>query len=257
MKKTSTFSLIGILTSIILIVGNVQAEGVANTPISADQAFDAYANQVDPESGESANVIIVDVRTAAEYFWVGTPAEVKSIVPKFGDEIKPYQGKVKLRLGGRFLKFKVENDGHLRPVFLPVSQVDAIKTSPIADHIPLKTWDEERCSLDDDNTDFFRDQLEALAGEDTVIILMCRSGKRSNFKDFAREDFKAVYEIDQPDGTDGRGGFEGTNYSSVYNGYRGFPGRFTRKQESPSVSWADSGLPIHIGAKPCDSATAE
>jgi hypothetical protein len=159
-----------------------------------------------------------------------------------------------MRLGSRYLKFKVENDGRLHPVFLPVSRVDAIVTAPIAYHVPFKIWDEASCSLVD-NPDF-ADQMNALAknGEQDagfdIVILMCRSGKRSNTRAFATENFAAVYEIDQPDGTDGRGGFEGTNYQNVFNGYRGFPGRNTRNQETPSVSWVDAGLPIHIGGRP-------
>ncbi|HSP91961.1 MAG TPA: hypothetical protein VLN08_13685, partial [Vicinamibacterales bacterium] len=62
--------------------------------------------------------------------------------------------------------------------------------------------------------------------------------------------FDAVYEIDQPDKTTGYGGFEGSNYDSVFNGYRGFPGRDTWTQIHPSVSWKDAGLPIKIGADP-------
>jgi hypothetical protein len=46
------------------------------------------------------------------------------------------------------------------------------------------------------------------------------------------------------DGKSGRGGFEDSSYSNVYNGYRGFPERLTEIQEHPSVSWKDAGLPI-------------
>jgi rhodanese-related sulfurtransferase len=236
-----------------LVIGNAQAED--NIPITADQAFDAYANQIDPLSGELARVAIVDVRTTAEYFWKGTAAQVESIDIS-GEEkiITPYNGKVRLRLGGRFLKFNVEKGERLRPVFLPVSRVNAIKTEAIALNIPYKVWDETGCSLVP-NPDF-ADQMNALAdsggpeGGFDILILMCRSGIRSNTRDFATENFTAVYEIDRPDGKDGRGGFEGTSYSSVFNGYRGFPGRYTRNQDHPSVSWADSGLPIHIGGCP-------
>ena len=241
------------LIIVMLAVGNAKAED-ANIPITADQAFDAYANQTDPLTGESASVAIVDVRTTAEYFWLGTTAQVDSIVTKSGKEFLPHNGKVKMRLGSRYLKFKVEKNGRLRPIFLPVRQVDAIVTAPIAYHVPYKIWDEASASLVPNP--YFADQMNALAKEDEpaggfdILILMCRSGKRSNTRAFATENFAAVYEIDQPDGTDGRGGFEGTNYHSVYNGYRGFPGRNTRNQESPSMSWADTGLPIHIGGRP-------
>lgn len=253
MKNILKFWSLTILMIAMLVTGNAQAED-ANIPITADQAFDAYANQTDPLTGESASVAIVDVRTTAEYFWLGATAQVDSIVTKSGIEFLPYHGKVKMRLGSRFLKFKVENAGRLRPVFLPVSRVDAIVTAPIAYHVPYKIWDEASASLVLNHD--FAGQMNALANNGEpgsgfdIVILMCRSGKRSNTRAFATEKFAAVYEIDQPDGTDGRGGFEGTNYHSVFNGYRGFPGRNTRNQETPSVSWADTGLPIHIGGHP-------
>ena len=62
MKKILKFCSLIILMTAILVVGNAQAEDV-NIPITADQAFDAYANQTDPLTGESASVAIVDVRT--------------------------------------------------------------------------------------------------------------------------------------------------------------------------------------------------
>ena len=253
MKKILKFCSLIILMTAILVVGNAQAEDV-NIPITADQAFDAYANQTDPLTGESASVAIVDVRTTAEYFWLGTTARVDGIVTKSGKEFWPYNGKVKMRLGSRFLKFKVERGERLRPVFLPVSRVESIATAPIAYHVPYKIWDEASASLAL-NLDF-ADQMNALANNGEpgsgfdILILMCRSGKCSNTRVFETGYFAAVYEIDQPDGTDGRGGFEGTNYSNIFNGYRGFPGRNTRNQETPSVSWADAGLPIHIGGRP-------
>ena len=248
MKKTHIFTLMGMLMFSLLVLGNLQAQEEENIPITADQAFDAYADQVDPLTGEEANVAIVDVRSAAEYYWLGAPAQVDSIVTISGEEFLPYKGKVKMRLGGRFLKFKVEHGRRLRSVFLPVSKVDSIETAPIAYHVPFKIWDEKSCSMTP-NADFY-DQMNALAHNFDIVILMCRSGGRSNTRDFATENFAAVYEIDQSDEKGGRGGFEGTTYSKVYNGYRGFPGRHTRNQESPSVSWADAGLPIQIGGPP-------
>lgn len=250
MKKNIKLVSIGILMVFMLVIGNAQAnedDVKKNIPITADEAFDAYAEQVDPLSGDTATVIIVDVRTRAEHRWVGAPAEVDSIITKTGKEFLPHNGKVKLRMGGRYLKFQVEKGNRLHPVFLPVNRVESTVQRVIAYNIPLKTWDEESCSLID-NPDFI-DQMNKLVKLDeynngVVLILMCRSGIRSNTTIFDTGLFKEVYEIDQPDGTDGRGGFEGTSYNNVYNGYRGFPGRHTRNQESPSVSWTDTGLPI-------------
>lgn len=251
MKQKLSISYLLILFTAILVISNSAAADV-NTPISADQAFDAYANQVDPISGEPAAVAIVDVRTKAEYFWLGTPAMVTSIVTQSGKELLPHNGKVNMRFGGRYLKFKVQRGKRLRRVFLSVNRVESIDTEPISYHVPYKVWDEDGGSLIA-NRDF-AGQMNALAKNEKngtgydVVILMCRSGKRSNTRAFATEKFSAVYEVDN--GADGRGGFEGTSYNGVYNGFRGYPGRNTRYQESESVSWADAGLPIHIGDNP-------
>ena len=216
----------------------------APTPITAEQAFDAYANQEDPATGYSANVAIVDVRTTAEYYWVGTCAQVDTIIKMNEDEITPDNGKVILRANSRILEFEVDGE----PSALNVKHVEKIKTSAIAGHIPYMTWDDENCEKVD--TDDFAGDIAALADEGIqVIILMCRSGKRTSgcLECFDADLFDAVYEIDQPDGKDGRGGFQGTSYGDAYNGFRGFPGRKTSFQEHESVSWSDAGLPIHIG----------
>ena len=219
-------------------------------PISAEQAFDAYAEQKDPLSGKDAKVAIVDVRTASEYYWVGTCAQVTKIIKTNGDEIIPYNGKVVLlgRIG--YLKFKVRKNG--RTKFIPVKYVEEIETTPIAINIPYKTWNDETATKP--FNDYFSEEIEALAGEYDVIIMMCRSGKRSSLPSDASKFnfnlFNAVYEIDQPDGTNARGGFQGTSYSDSYNGYRGYPGRRTYYKEHNSVSWSDAGLPCHIGWEP-------
>ena len=215
-------------------------------PITAEQAFDAYANQEDPVTGWPANVAIVDVRTTAEYYWVGTCAQVDTILTTKGKEFTPDNGKVILKANSRILKFNVDGE----PRALHVKHVDEIETSAIARHIPYMIWDDENCEKELNEN--FDEEIEALADEGIqVIILMCRSGKRTNGCSacacFNTDLFDAVYEIDQPDGKDGRGGFQGTSYGDAYNGFRGFPGRKTSFQEHESVSWIDTGLPIHIG----------
>jgi hypothetical protein len=57
---------------------------VEPVPITADEAFDAAATGTDPLTGETAKVALVDVRSRAEYFWVGAPAKVLEIVLKGG-----------------------------------------------------------------------------------------------------------------------------------------------------------------------------
>ena len=240
-KMVRIFTLV--FTVSMFATGIVYANGAVS--ITAEQAFDAYANQEDPVTGDPANVAIVDVRTTAEYHWVGTCAQVDTIITKNDKEIIPDKGKVILRANSRILEFEVDGE----PSALNVKHVDEIETSAIATHIPYMTWDDEGCKKVD-NGDFAGD-IAALADEEgiQVIILMCRSGKRTSacMEDIEDISFEAVYEIDQPDGKNGRGGFQGTSYGDAYNGFRGFPGKETSFQEYESVSWSDAGLPIHIG----------
>ena len=241
-KMVRIFTLV--FTVSMFATGIVYANGAV--PITAEQAFDAYANQEDPATGYSANVAIVDVRTTAEYHWVGTCAQVDKIITMNEDEITPDNGKVILKANSSDLEFDVDGD----PTTLNVEYVDKIVTSPIARHIPYKTWKDKKCEpvL---NKKFAKD-IETLADEGIdIVIMMCRSGKRTSDAGFDFSLFDAVYEIDQ-DGKNGRGGFQGTSYGDTYNGFRGFSGRKTSFQEHESVSWSDAGLPIHIGSCPCE-----
>jgi rhodanese-related sulfurtransferase len=190
---------------------------------------------------------LIDVRTTAEYYWVGACGKVESILTTSDREFIPYEGKVTLK-GGDTLVFKVASRRHLRWMRLPIKKVKSIVSADISIHIPTHIWDEAGCTKFA-NPDFAA-QIESLSADYDSIILMCRSGKRSNTRAFDTSLFSAIYEIDQPDGTDGYGGFQGTSYSDVYNGYRGYPGRKTRHQSTKSASWSDAGLPIHTGWTP-------
>jgi hypothetical protein len=216
-------------------------------PVTAEQAFDAAVNQIDPLTGDPVNVVFVDARTRAEWFWVGTVAQVTRIELKNGQEFTPDMGKVKLVHEGRLLAFEV--DGRHRAK-LPVRAVEDLDLEPMAYWVPYKIWSSEDGSFTL-NEDFTAD-VESLAvpGERNVVIFFCRSGGRTNTcgVELNTELFETQYEIDQPDGKSGRGGMEGSTYGNVFNGYRGFPERFTFSQEHESVSWKDTGLPIVIGA---------
>jgi hypothetical protein len=123
--------------------------------------------------------------------------------------------------------------------------------SPIAINIPFQLWDEDTGTLAL-NFDFAA-EVDALEKEGfNVLIFFCRSGQRSEdcLWGFDATLFDAIYEIDQPDGRSGRGGFEGNSYSNVYNGYRGFPKRLTTIQDHPPVSWKDTGLPMQTSVNP-------
>lgn len=216
-------------------------------PITAEAAFDAVQTQTDPISGESASVNLVDVRTRAEFFWVGAACQVDEIVTTKHGSIVPDYGKVILSKDGRFLTFEVDGK-HKR---LQTKKVSELKLSSIAINIPYRFWDEENWALEP-NPDF-QSEVEALATDGyDVVIFFCRSGGRSEgcLEDFDTALFEAIYEIDQPDGKSGRGGFEGSSYSDAYNGYRGFPERLTEIQEHPSVSWKDTGLPMKTSINP-------
>ena len=81
--------------------------------------------------------------------------------------------------------------------------------SPISINIPFKLWNEETATTT--LNPYFVEDVETLAedGEDNVIIFFCRSGGRSQdcLQDFDVSLFEAIYEIDQPSGKSGRGGF--------------------------------------------------
>jgi rhodanese-related sulfurtransferase len=220
--------------------------------ITAEEAFDAVQTQTDPLTGAHANVALVDVRTRAEYFWVGTAAKVNKITLRDAksQSIVPDLGKVKLLIEGKFLEYAV-NGRHKRT---QVDKVASLDTSPIAINVPYKLWDEATATTSS-NQDFDGD-IDALADAGAeVLIVYCRSGSRSSTCGTQIDEenkFQAVYEIDDPvpGSAGGVGGFEGSPYGEVYNGYHGFPGRLTDVQSVPSVSWKDTGLPIKIGVNP-------
>lgn len=247
-KNLRSIAVAAFIFALVFAANAMASEGEVNIPITANQAFDAVVKQVDPATGANAHVALIDVRTTAEYFWVGACGKVESITTTSGQEFIPHDGKVKMKWGN-MLCFKV--DGHRggsRPVFLPVSKVEAIETVDISIHIPTHIWDEAGCSKYA-NPDFAA-TIESLSADYDVLILMCRSGKRSNTRAFNTSLFDAIYEIDDPNGTNGHGGFQGTSYGNVYNGYRGYPGRNTWIQDAKSASWSDAGLPVHIGWTP-------
>lgn len=223
-----------------------QAQTVVPIPITAEEAFDAVQAQVDPATGIPANVVLVDVRSRAEYYWVGSAAKVTEIKLTSGALITPDFGKVKLEHGAKFLVYT--KGGKYQRVL--VQKVGSMKVAPIAFSVPYQLWNEDTRSMTINPA--FAAEMERFAG--AVVIFYCRSGGRtdgSNCVELSSPlQFPAVYEIDQPDGTTNHGGFEGSNYGNVFNGYRGFPDRDTSPQPHPSASWKDAGLPIAIGATP-------
>lgn len=216
-------------------------------PIGADAAFDAVATQTDPQTGYQKAVALVDVRSRAEYFWVGTATQVDEIVLKDGATVVPDLGKVIVDHEGKFLDYTL--DGRNKRV--QVKKVASLVHSAIARSIPFKLWNEDTATLEA-NPDFATEIASLVQEGIQVVILYCRSGGRSTdcTYEFDTDAFFAVYEIDDPAGNRGFGGFEGNSYKNVYNGYRGFPGRQTDAQTVPSASWKDSGLPMKTSINP-------
>jgi rhodanese-related sulfurtransferase len=160
---------------------------------------------------------------------------------KNGSTVVPDLGKVILDHEGKFLTYTL--NGRKKRVL--VKKVASIKHSPIAINIPFKLWNEKTAKLEG-NPDFATDIANLVQDGIEVVIVYCRTGGRSTdcTYEFDTSQFFAVYEIDDPAGMRGFGGFEGSSYNNVYNGYLGFPGRQTSVQTVPSVSWKDSGLPM-------------
>jgi rhodanese-related sulfurtransferase len=174
-----------------------------------------------------------------------------------------------------------------------VKDIEKVTTEAIAYNIPWKMWANGLTESDGKYKAggivvkylFGLIIQEKFPEKTTPLILMCRSGHRSSAAADYLESlgYTEVYEIDNrvKEASDeaagkeigkrgGRGGFQGTGYSSVYNGYRGYPNRLplvgfgipdpdadssTREVETvtadldsddkdDSVSWSDTGLPI-------------
>jgi rhodanese-related sulfurtransferase len=240
------------LTAALLLAGSpaiAQTALVTPTPITAEQAFDAVATQTDPVSGMPKTVLLVDVRTPSEYFWVGAAARVTAITLATGDVVIPDLGKVLLRHNGKFLGYTVKGEAKLTQV----SMVKSMAMLPLAYNVPYQTWNETAWKSVVNES--FGAQMAALAGmAHPVVIFYCRSGGRTDAANcVSKVDpalFDAIYEIDQPDGATNHGGLEGSDYGKAYNGYRGFPDRETWFQGHPAASWKDAGLPIVIGILP-------
>lgn len=194
--------------------------------VGSATAFENVTAQEAYDMVNSGQATLIDVRTLEEVVWVGSPA----LVP-----------------GG----------------------------DPIAYLIPWKFWtgvDQRGESTYEPNEDF--DALvEQGFSKDQVLITMCLMGKRGTAAAQRLEtlDFTNVYELDnalkeEENGYGGCGGFQGTNYSNTYDGYRGHPERLP-ENNSPwkitvetvtedinnaedSVSWKDTGLPITQAVDP-------
>jgi len=225
------------------------------TPITADQAFDAVAMQIDPVSGMSASVYLIDVRDPYEVYMNGGPAAVEEI-RLWGDEegegITPDYGRVRLVQEGKFVEYHV--NGRYRRE--QVRDVESMAAMPLATNIPLWRLDlipdadaNWKATFDQTTANDFPAAIEAEYPSGATLILFCRTGGRSSK---AGESLLALavdmgwtlYEIDDPAGEPNHGGFSGPAYGGAFAGYDGFPGRLTGRTRVSSASWVDAGLPV-------------
>lgn len=257
---------------------NTAAAGPDPVPTTAEQAFDAVTSGVDPVTGIDygiGKIVLVDVRTRAEYPFQGTAGKVDSIHLK-GETATfvPDAGKATLTPDGRCLEYVV--DGERKKT--EVDSVAELIRSSIAVNIPCATWNEDAKQMDP-APEVFTSGIAELA-DDAVEVLttMCNAGGPSTaclvkfLPDELAARFKAFHEVDRAGDAylnprhkvhlAGLGGFQGSVCEGVYNGYSGFVGRRTEMQPSqgwnqgrprgPSVSWKDSGLPIFVPETSCN-----
>jgi rhodanese-related sulfurtransferase len=165
---------------------------------------------------------LIDVRTIEEYVFVGNPA--------------------------------LEPDGDPVAYLIPWEFLDGV--------------DEEGIEIYRKNPDF-DDLFEQVFGsdKDQPLIIICRSGNRSSYaaQQLEERGFTSIYEVDNrlkelSSFPGGRGGFQGSGYKGLYDGYRGYPGRLTCDESralhrvatytdaitdgEDSVAWMDLGLPM-------------
>lgn len=250
----------------VIVFGTELAAAPPPIPITADVAFDAVTEQVDPLEWEDALVTLVDVRDPVEIFFSGAPGDVDQIEFLDGRIIMPDGGKVRLLHEGKFVEYYRE--GRYRRT--QVAKIHDLQITQLSVNIPYLF----RTAVGWKKNGNFGNEVNGLHDEshagNQVLILFCRTGGRSSSA--AKEEgaidrtlFDAVYEIDDdPEWLTGSkgggvGGFTGSNYKTdktvpaymgAYNGHVGFPGRQTEIEEHPSVSWMDAGLPIVTTTKP-------
>ena len=212
MKKVS-----GVLVIIFVVFGVLINSAKAYQTLTAQEAYNMLAS--------NPNAYLIDVRTTAEFLWVGTC--------KLPDGTTPYNIPWKI-----WAYQFVETDGKVKAGGIVVKHLflNLVKrTFPKGSTLILMCRSGHRST-------YAAEYLEEELGED----------------------YYTIYEIDNPlkneeNGKGGSGGFQGS--SSVdpnENGYRGYPGRLpdpgpgisletvTDDIDDPddSVSWMDTGLPI-------------
>ncbi len=215
-KEGKMKKVIGVLAVVIFVV-SVMSIGSAKAfeQITAQKAYEMVA------AGEAT---LIDVRTTAEFLWVGTCKLPDGTTPyNIPWKIWAYQfsGDEKVKAGGIVVKRLF---GRL------VQKTFPDKTKPLI----LMCRSGHRSSAG-------ADYLESL-GYTTVYEI----------DNALKEEADAAKPVGK---RGGRGGFQGSGYKGAYNGYRGYPGRNPKGMapgtvtadlldKDQSVSWSDTGLPM-------------
>jgi len=242
-----------------------QANPCSLTPplvnINATTAMQGYEKQ---DLGSGSKVIIIDVRDPNEYYWVGAATQVNRIVMKnnqtyipkyFLATLEPTCDDSDNRV--HFIDSSDDSD-----VSVSVADIARTEVTGVSYNVPVEYVDGQT-GVKTLNP-LFGKQLDAIVRENGAdrIIFYCRSGQRSSIGCYYKfcpfeQLFPGIlgmqmiaYEVESAI-TNGRGGFQGTDYSNAFLGYRGFPGRNTDNLDvSPSAAFMDAGLPMDTGMLP-------
>jgi rhodanese-related sulfurtransferase len=181
-----------LVLGILFILCGMATVSVAYVNVEPGEAYDMVANDT------SNNTYILDVRTPAEWNWVGHP----------GKEICK-DGSVR----GNFLEGKVIN-------------------------IPFKLWvfDPETKQYVEELNKFFDEEVVRQFSPDDTIIIMCRSGSRSE---------SASEELEDPTHPACKR-LEELGFYSIYNMLEGFEGgKDDCGYRTLDAGWKNKGLPYN------------
>jgi len=117
-------------------------------PITADQAFDAVMKGIDPIDGVDygiGKVVIVDLRTPAEFQFQGTAGKVESILlAGAADPVVPDLGKARNTTDGKSLEYTIGG----KRKRTRIDRIANVVTAPIAVNIPCATWNPDTKQMD-------------------------------------------------------------------------------------------------------------
>jgi len=236
--------------------------------INANASMYAYQQQSipnEPQYGPGVGgqkVIYIDVRTFDETHWVGAPTQANSVTLQTSQVLIPDYFITHLVNTGAGNAEAIEFTVGGVPHSYAPSEIASISMSDITYTVPVEFVD-AKTGIKTLNP-LFGKEVDAIIRETNPdrIIFFCRSGQRSSIgcyyefcpfeqlfprilggQAFAFEVESAVQ--------NGRGGFQGTDYSNSFNGYRGYPNRYTDDSSiSPSAAFMDAGLPMDTGLIP-------